>query len=380
MSEVEKGNLLVVDDNEDNRDMLSRRLRRQGYSVVTAEDGRKALDLLDTGQKFDLVLLDIMMPGISGLEVLQTIRQRLSITDLPIIMATAKDNSEDIVGALQLGANDYVTKPLDFAVVMARVQTQLVIKRLSELKDDFLRIASHDLKNPLMVVLTSGKMLQKRLPVGTAMTPEMQEVISKLIRRSLEMQWLIEDFLDFQALQDGRLELTRTEINLNHLARQVIEDNQDYAKQKNVTLDAEFDNELPQVEADGVRLFQVINNMVSNAIKFGPPGTHAKVRTSKKDHSVCLEVIDSGPGLKPDDLNKVFRKYARLSNKPTGAEKSSGLGLAICKQLIDLHGGEIGVQNNPDRGATFWFRLPVPIASEASGPEIQQIQEGQQIL
>src|SRR5262249_49052221 len=158
--------------------------------------------------------------------------------DLPVIMATAKDNSEDIVGALALGANDYVTKPLDFAVVTARVQTQLAIKRLSELKDDFLRIASHDLKNPLMVVLTSGKMLQKRLPVGTAMTPEMQEVISKLIRRSVEMQRIIEDFLDFQALQDGRLELTRMETSLNHLAQQVIEDNHDYAKEKKVELQA----------------------------------------------------------------------------------------------------------------------------------------------
>jgi len=296
-----------------------------------------------------------------------------------VIMATAKDNSEDIVGALALGANDYVTKPLDFAVVTARVQTQLAIKRLSELKDDFLRIASHDLKNPLMVVLTSGKMLQKRLPVGTAMTPEMQEVISKLIRRSVEMQRIIEDFLDFQALQDGRLELTRTEINLNHLAQQVIEDNQDYAREKKVELQTDFDHELPLIEADGVRLFQVINNIVSNAIKFGPPGTIARVHTSRKDRSVCLEVIDSGPGLKADDLNKVFGRYARLSNKPTGTEKSSGLGLAICKQLVELHGGEIGVQNNPDRGATFWFRLPVGIQAETAAPQVSQIQERQQI-
>jgi len=360
MSDAEKGNLLVVDDNEDNRDMLSRRLKRHGFWVDVAEDGSKALELIDA-QKFDLVLLDIMMPGISGLDVLKRVRERHSITDLPVIMATAKDHTEDIVGALKMGANDYVTKPLDFAVVMARVQTHLAIKRLSELKDDFLRIASHDLKNPLTVILTSAKMLQKKTPPGANMTPEMHEVILKMIRRSVEMQRIIEDFLDFQALEDGRLELIRQPVDLNSIAKQVIENNSDYAQQKNVELDSELDPTLPPIEADGARLAQVVNNLVSNAVKFGPPGSRAVVRTFKKDQVVEFQVCDSGPGLKPEDLKNVFRKYARLSNKPTGGEKSSGLGLAICKQLVDLHGGEIGVMNNTGCGATFWFNVPISV-------------------
>ena len=123
-----QGSLLVVDDNSMNRDMLARRLTRRGYTVTVAEDGYQALAMLEA-QQFDLVLLDIMMPGISGLDVLKTLRQRYAAADLPVIMATAKDQSEDIVAALQLGANDYVTKPLDFPVVLARTQTQLSLKR-----------------------------------------------------------------------------------------------------------------------------------------------------------------------------------------------------------------------------------------------------------
>ncbi len=126
-----QGSLLVVDDNPDNRDMLSRRLTRRGYTVAVAEDGHQALEICDA-QPFDLVLLDIMMPGMSGLEVLKILRQRYSVSDLPVIMATAKDQSSDIVDALQLGANDYVTKPLDFPVVLARVETQLALKRAME--------------------------------------------------------------------------------------------------------------------------------------------------------------------------------------------------------------------------------------------------------
>jgi adenylate cyclase len=123
-----QGSLLVVDDNEMNRDLLSRRLARRGYSVAVAEDGRQALTMLAT-QPFDLVLLDIMMPDISGLDVLKSLRERHAMADLPVIMATAKGQSEDIVSALELGANDYVIKPLDFPVVLARVQTQLSLKR-----------------------------------------------------------------------------------------------------------------------------------------------------------------------------------------------------------------------------------------------------------
>jgi len=126
-----QASVLVVDDNPENRDMLSRRLARRGYTVAVAEDGDQALKMSDA-EHFDLVLLDIMMPGISGLEVLKILRQHYSVADLPIIMATAKDQSSDIVEALQLGANDYVTKPLDFPVVLARVQTQLALKRAME--------------------------------------------------------------------------------------------------------------------------------------------------------------------------------------------------------------------------------------------------------
>lgn len=129
--ETAQGSLLIVDDNAMNRDMLARRLARHGYTVAVAENGHQALGML-AEQQFDLVLLDIMMPGISGLEVLRILRERHAMADLPVIMATAKDQSEDIVAALKIGANDYVTKPLDFPVVLARTQTHLSLKRAME--------------------------------------------------------------------------------------------------------------------------------------------------------------------------------------------------------------------------------------------------------
>src|SRR5262249_31386401 len=181
--------------------MLSRRLRRKGYLVDTAEDGRRALEKIQT-QEYALILLDIMMPGISGVDVLKAIRISYSVADLPVIMVTAKDQSDDVVLALKIGANDYVTKPLDFSVVLARIQTQLELKNLSELKDEFLRMASHDLKNPLTVVLGGIKLLQRTNPIGTLISEETFEILTRMSKRATEMQRLIEDFLDFQAMQD----------------------------------------------------------------------------------------------------------------------------------------------------------------------------------
>ena len=357
MKKAEQGNLLVVDDNEMNRDMLSRRLTREGYTVTLAEDGNQALDLIKT-HKFDLIVLDIMMPGLSGFEMLPIIRETHSLADLPIILATAKDGSEDVVEGLKLGANDYVTKPIDFPVLLARLRIHLKLRNLAQLKDEFLRIASHDLKNPLSTILMSAHIVRDKVPPGTVMPEQIHNMLSFIVRRGDEMQHIIRDFLDFQAMEDGNLALELKMMNVNDMVRQIVEANLDYATSKEVTLTTQLDEKVPQINADESRLSQVAQNLVGNALKFSPKGSAAVVRTRIENGSVFVEICDSGPGLTQDDLGLVFAKYSRLSNKPTGGESSSGLGLAICKQFIDLHGGKIGVANNPDHGATFWFSIP----------------------
>jgi signal transduction histidine kinase len=351
------GELLVVDDNKLNREMLGRRLTRKGYSVTEAENGNDALAMIEE-KSFDLALLDIMMPGISGIEALEQIRRRHSAADLPIIMATAKTQSEDVVEALRLGANDYVTKPIDFPVLLARVQTHLNLKKLFKLKDEFLSIASHDLKNPLFVIVCQAYLIQSKVPPGTPMTEEAYDMINKISQHARTMQQIIADFLDFQSVEEGHIKLATKELDLNTIAQRIVENQQSYAADKDISLQFVPDEQLPCVTADGNRIEQVVQNLVGNALKFNPRGGEVEVRTHGLENAVLLEVSDRGPGLSPDDLQRVFNKYGKLSRTPTGGEKSSGLGLAICKKMVDLHGGEIGVRNNPDAGATFWFSLP----------------------
>jgi len=354
----EQPRLMVVDDNEMNRDLLGRRLQREGYAVSIAEDVYKARALIKT-RRFDRILLAVMMPGISGIELLPLIRQIHSLADLPVIITTAKDQSDDVVEALRLGANDYVVKPIDLPVLLARIQTQLKLKRLSQLKDEFLRIASHDLKNPLSAVLLSAHLIYQAVPPGTTMEPQYYQMIEYIVKHGEDMQRIIRDFLDFQAAEDGHLMLELAPVQLNDVAREVLAQNAQYAVSKSISLTAELDGTLPVVKIDSARVRQVIQNLVGNAIKFCPGGASVLVHTHFAQGAAMFEVRDSGPGLTDGDMERVFTKYARLSSKPTGEEKSSGLGLAICKQMIELHGGQIGVYNNPDRGATFWFNLPI---------------------
>ncbi|HNT35849.1 MAG TPA: HAMP domain-containing sensor histidine kinase, partial [bacterium] len=171
------------------------------------------------------------------------------------------------------------------------------------------------------------------------------------------MQRIIGDFLDFHAMEDGQLTLNLQPANLNVVASEVVEANRDYAESKGIQIEFVSGGDLPFVSADPARIQQVIQNLVGNAIKFCGEGSQVWVKTRASQDRVFVEIQDTGPGLTEEDVQQAFQKYTKLSNKPTGGESSSGLGLAISKQLIDMHKGEIGVCTGPDGGALFWFSL-----------------------
>lgn len=349
--------ILVVDDNEMNLDVLTRRLTRQGYEVLQATGGREALDVIES-QNVDLALFDVMMPEVSGLDALAIVRETHTLADLPIIMVTARSQREDVVAALELGANDYVTKPVDFPVLLARVRTHLELRRLSQLKDEFLAIASHDLKNPLTDVLGVAGLVEELVRPGTPMPEPLHALVSNMKKSAKRMQAIIEDFLDFNALDNGQLELSRKPVDLLEVTRDVTQANRTYAESKRITLDVELPENLPLVPADRARVAQVVQNLVDNALKYGKANGTTLVRVTVEQDGVRVEVADCGPGIPDGKLESVFEKYARVGNLPTGGERSSGLGLHICKQIVELHGGQVGVHNNPGGGATFWFTLP----------------------
>ncbi len=252
---------------------------------------------------------------------------------------------------------EYIRRQRETEAELRRLNQEL--ENLNELKDEFLRIASHDLKNPLTAILGSAGVVERLVKPGEPLQENVHRTIMQIGNRARDMQRIVEDFLDFQVLEGGQIRLESQKIDLGKLAAEVLESNEEYADRKGIAFELDTQDNLPEIDADRSRIQQVLQNLISNAIKFCNDGDHVKVSIYRDGQNLKCEVRDEGPGLTEKDLEKTFQKYARLSNKPTGGEKSSGLGLYICKQIVELHDGAIGATNNDDKGATFWFSLPL---------------------
>ncbi|GAB4477286.1 MAG: hybrid sensor histidine kinase/response regulator [Anaerolineae bacterium] len=361
--------ILIVDDSEEARTVLVRLLALEGFEAEEAVNGRDCLRKVDESRP-DLILLDIMMPEMDGLETLRELRKTYPASVLPVIMVTALGGTQDVVRGLELGANDYITKPPQFEVLAARVRTQLRIKQLEDqrrediirlrqlslMKDKFLQIAAHDLRNPLNNIFFGIQMLERFLDIDS---PDIAAVLQTMHDSSGMMQSIISDFLDLGAIQAGQVRLNLDELDFNEMARTVVRQFSQYAIGKQVKLRIQVDEAMPPVIGDASRLSQVTANLVSNAIKFSPPGSRVVVRTRLQDGRAYLEVADNGPGIPAEEMPHLFREFARLSNQPTGGEKSSGVGLSIARRLVEMHEGRIGCKSKPGTGSLFWFYVPV---------------------
>ena len=350
--------LLVVEDSDAVREVLAIKLRREGYNVAEAASGAKALEQAASGNT-DLVLLDMQLPDMNGLQVLRELRRSRSMLDMPVIVVSGLNRPGDVVTALQSGANDYVTKPFELAVALARIRTQLAARQLKQANDRFLRVASHDLQKPLLLMLDVARQFREGQKPGAPLSAEACSSLDYLIESGQYMQRIVEDLLGLSALQQGRLRLSMLPTDLGAIVRQAIARNSVYAQRKSVALGMHCEKDLPHIMADEFRLMQVLENLIGNALKFGPPGSRTHIAVRPDTDGVLCEITDTGPGIPQQDIDKLFAEFSALSNRPTGNEKSTGLGLSICRELIHLHGGQIGARNNSGQGATFWFRLPL---------------------
>jgi len=390
MNHLLTARILVVDDAELNREALVRLLTREGYQVETASEGADALRQLSQGG-FDLVLLDVMMPGVDGLQVIEAMHQDGALKQLPVIMLSALHEQETVLKCIQLGAQDYLPKPINMQLLKARIAACLERKRshdlereytrrietigaqlqsanvdlaeANQLKTQFLAMAAHDLKNPLTGILLMADRIREEARSGrpgeaiVGQADRIHEMVEKMIQ-------IISGILATAAeeLKEVRLDCSLT--NLGPLVRRVVHENEAYAASKTIRLD--LVEELPPDcwgMVDKVRISEAMDNLVNNAIKYSPMGTTIRIRTSlhvaEGVERVRIEVQDQGPGLTPEDLEGAFGLFHRLSAQPTGGEQSTGLGLSIVKKMVQLHGGSVWVESVPGRGATFLMELPL---------------------
>jgi signal transduction histidine kinase len=254
--------------------------------------------------------------------------------------------------------------------VMELMEAQRNVRRLRELsrqKAEFLRVASHDLKNPIQAILGAAEVLEAMAADAEPDLDGLREFARLVAVHATDMADIIADFVDGQAIEDGQLRLSRGVFDAAQLIRHVAEGQGPVAAEKGGRIALALPAGPLPVFADRPRLSQVLKNFVGNAIKFGPPGGTVTLQAFLVERMVRCEVRDQGPGVTPEDRQVLFTLYGRASARTTAREPSTGVGLAICKQLIEAHGGEVGVDDAPGGGALFWCTVPWGGAARDAG-------------
>jgi two-component system sensor histidine kinase/response regulator len=355
--------ILVVDDQLTNIQVVGSVLGKLGYEVIPALDGASALKRLAIRLP-DLILLDLLMPEMDGYEVCRRLHENPEWQDVPVVFLSAADDKDLVVRALEASGVDYITKPFNQAELILRVKTQLALKnardslkQLAEDKDELLGILAHDLKNHLGGMQMSSQLLHKRIQaLGDERAAQLSD---NILRSGGQLLIFVKEFLA-NAVADHGVVLKPAVINFSDAVAHTLQQHEEAAQAKKLVLEAKLPNEDTAVLADSSALAQVLDNLLSNALKFSPPGRRVLVSVHPGAEQVECRIQDHGPGFTGEDRARLFRRYTRLSARPTDGEPSSGLGLSIVLKLVTLMRGEVTCESAPGEGATFIVRLPRP--------------------
>jgi two-component system, sensor histidine kinase and response regulator len=362
LTETNAGCLLVVDDQEPNIQMVGATLGKLGFEILPATNGLQALKRL-AARRPHLILLDLLMPEMDGFEVCRRIQENPDWAEIPIIFLSSADDKDLIVRALESGGVDYITKPFNRAELISRVRTHVALKlardslkQLAEDRDEMLGILAHDLKNHLGGIEMSARMLRDR-------TAEMEDPSTRLMAENIsasssQVLAFLRQFLA-NASADHGFNLQTESVNLSDAASQVVQQYQEAARRKQLVFQQVLPEGNPLVQADSAALHQVLDNLLSNAVKFSEPGKQIRVAVlAPGARYVECQIQDEGPGFTENDKARMFRRYGRLSARPTGGEPSTGLGLSIVRKLVLEMRGELVCESTAGSGAIFAFRLP----------------------
>ncbi len=384
--------ILVVDDEPFILEMLEDYLKEQ-YTVLTASSAEEALQLLHRHPEIDIIISDQRMPGMSGIEFLKKSLETHPNAERIIITAYA-DLESVLEGLNEARISYYFPKPIDLYQIKLAIQQlvekidlwqsnvelieqlkeqnrlieqkisertkelQLALQKLREhqlLQQRFFNIAVHDLKNPLstlrILCTEIGKLVDNA---------EVQQLLSMAQDPLNTMEELVQDILTVTRLQAEQDVLEIQPVNLAELLQASVYEFAPQAEKKNIQLILDLPEDLPPIEGDYRRLKQVFDNLISNGIKYTPPGGKVTITASANQQAVTVAVRDTGVGMTPEDLEKVFGEFQTLSAKPTGGESSTGLGLFIVHKIVTLHHGRItAASEGPGKGSTFTVTLPL---------------------
>ena len=360
-------NILIVDDTPANLRLLDEMLSALGFRNRLVTSGRQALSAARRAVP-DILLLDILMPGMDGFEVCREFKADPLLKDVPILFLSAVTSAEEKVRAFSAGGVDFITKPFNLSEVEARVRTHLLIhqqrrslekankqlKELEHLRDSLVHMVVHDMRSPLFLMELNLHLLSKAI---LANQPEQKSTLEDTVKKVRYLTHLVNQLLDVSRLEAGELPLEKSDGDLTEAIRQTVDTFKVAQGNRSLTLTAEatvracFDREI---------LHRIVANLVQNALQHGGEKAEITLSVTGSAEGARVTVTDNGPGIPKEFHESIFAKFGQVQTKGASERTGTGLGLAFCRLAVQAHGGEIGVISESGKGTTFWFTLPSP--------------------
>jgi hypothetical protein len=415
--------ILIIDDLPFEVKLLHVFLRKADFNVLEAKNGTEGIEVAEFEQP-DLILLDVLMPDIDGFEVCKNLKSKEKTKSIPIMFMTVRTEISDVVKGFKVGAADYITKPFQHDEVLARVTTCLKFYKLQQqltqqnqqlleeinrrkqaeesllternvlagrtaelseanaklaraarLKDEFLANMSHELRTPLNAILGISEMLQE--PVYGSLNDKQRKLMHTVRDSGDHLLDLINDVLDLAKIEAEKFTLKINTVSVNEVCQASLRMIKEAAYKKQIRVSTTLDYAVDTIQADELRLKQILVNLLSNAVKFTPKdGSIKLVVNSDVEHSVVdFSVQDTGIGIAEDDMKKLFEPFVQLDGSLNRAQEGAGLGLSLVYGWTKMHGGSISVKSEVGKGSSFTVSLPwCPLKpDESSIPETGQL-------
>ena len=366
---AEKGTILLVDDNPTNLAVLSEYLSADGFEILVSQDGESAIWQAEHEHP-DMILLDILMPGLDGFETCRRLKSQSTTRHIPVIFMTALTDTPNKIHGFNLGGVDYITKPLQPEEVLARVNVHITLQQqqrqiqqqndqliqLNHDKDRFFSIIAHDLRGSLNSLRDLTRITVENLELYSV--SKLKDILRMQFQSTDNLSKLLENLLIWARVQQGLIEYHPQKVDLEHVVAWNVQLARPGAQHKQITLSSSVEKKTYSISADFNMVDTVIRNLLSNALKFTYSGGTIAVAATQDQHNVTISVTDSGTGIPAEALPKLFRIDIKYKQRGTDHEPGTGLGLILCKEFVEKNRGKIWVESEEGEGSTFYVSFP----------------------
>ena len=368
--------VLIVDDNKENIDLIAYFLKPQDYQILTALDGVEALKIVEHDEP-DIILLDIMLPKMDGFQVCERIKKDRKTQFIPIIMITALKELKDKIRSLEVGADDFISKPFENVELLTRVKSLLRIKkyhdeiqqknaelekknktlqRLDKFKEELNHHIVHDMKNPLFVI--QGNLQMMALAVEQTTSPTLRKYVDRIDRSTQSLLRMVLNLIDISKIEDGKMELNQELVNLNDLVNKCIHRFEDYPENQKKKFELHLSEGGSTLKVDSSVMERVFDNLISFAVTNVPEDGKIEIGSKRLNNTLEYFIHDYGQQIPMKYSDEMFNQFSQVEIKKEGYRVGRGLGLTFCKLAVEAHGGSLSIDPNNKVGNRFILNLP----------------------